>query len=388
MTKQWRAERLSQLPPYLFVEIDRRKRQAIEAGKDVINLGIGDPDAATHGFIVDRMANEIRQPANHRYPNGAGVAEFIDAALAFFKRRFGVVLDGGRITALIGSKEGIGHLPLAVVNPGDGVLIPEPGYPVYTAATIFAGGVPHLMPLTAENHWLPDFGAIPADVARHARLMFLNYPNNPTGAVADIEFFETAVQFARDNDMLIAHDAAYTEVFFETTPSSILEIAGAEDCCIEFHSLSKSFNMTGWRSAFAVGNRDAIAALAKVKDNVDSGQFNAIQFASAEALNHTDHVSVRAMSDLYRERRDLAVGELRDMGIEVEKPEASFYVWAKCPEAYPSMETVAKVLDDAAVVVIPGTGFGAGGEGYFRIALTVDTDRMRQAMERMKNIAW
>ncbi len=385
---QWRAERLGQLPPYLFVEIDRRKQAAIDAGKDVMNLGVGDPDCATHEFIVDRLASEIRKPNNHRYPVGSGVGEFVDVAIAFFKKRFGVQLERDQITALIGSKEGIGHLPTAVVNAGDGVLIPEPGYPVYTAGTIFAGGVPRVLPLTAAGHWLPDFDAVPADVAENTRLMFLNYPNNPTGAVADVAFFERAVRFAREHDILIAHDAAYSEVFFETKPSSILEVDGAIDNCIEFHSLSKSFNMTGWRVAFAVGNPDAVAALAKVKDNLDSGQFNALQLAAAEALSHADHVDVRAMTDVYRQRRDVVVAALSEMGVQFDTPQASFYVWARCPDGYTSMEMVAKVLDDAAVVIIPGTGFGASGEGYFRIALTVDVDRMREAMERIKSIKW
>ncbi len=385
----WRAERLGQLPPYLFVEIDRKKKEAIAAGKDVINLGIGDPDSPTPEFIVERMSREIHDPANHSYPNGAGHPDFLDACVGFFDRRFGVTPDRtSEVTAVIGSKEAIGHLPLAVVNPGETVLVPDPGYPVYTSATIFAGAIPHLMPLRAGNGWLPDLDAIPAEVAAKARLMFLNYPNNPTGAVADVAFFEKAVAFARKHNILIAHDAAYSEVFFEVRPPSILQVDGAADVAVEFHSLSKSFNMTGWRIGFAVGNASVIAALKSVKDNVDSGQFNAIQRTAADALNHFDHVSVRAMIDLYRERRDIVTAALTECAVTVEKPGASFYVWAKCPIGYTSMDFISMVLDEVGVVLIPGNGFGNCGEGYFRIALTVDADRMREAMARIKTVSW
>lgn len=385
---QWRAERLSHLPPYLFVEIDRKKKAALAAGKDVINLGIGDPDRPTHDFIVDRLAREIRNPANHRYPEGGGIPEFIDAAIAFFKKRFGVPLDRSQVTALIGSKEGIGHLPIAVVNPGEVVLIPEPGYPVYTSATVFAGGEPFAMPLLADRGWLPDLDAIPAEIARRAKLMFLNYPNNPTGGVADLAFFERVIDFARRHEILVAHDAAYSEVFFETKPPSILQVKGAFDYAVEFHSLSKAFNMTGWRVGFAVGNAEAVGVLAKVKNNLDSGQFNAIQHAAAEALSNTDHPDVRAMTDLYRQRRDMVVTALQEMGIKVDSPRASFYIWARCPDGYTSMEFVSKLLDEVAVVVIPGNGFGQSGEGYFRITLTVDTPRLREAMDRVKTVRW
>ncbi len=385
----WRAERLGQLPPYLFVEIDRKKKEAIAAGKDVINLGIGDPDSPTPEFIVERMDKEIQVSANHRYPHGAGHPDFLDASVAFFDRRFGVKLNrASEIAAVIGSKEGIGHLPLAVVNPGETVLIPDPGYPVYTSATIFAGAIPHLMALRADNAWLPDLDAIPSDVAANAKLMFLNYPNNPTGAVADLAFFEKAVAFARKHDILIAHDAAYSEVYFEVTPPSILQVDGAADYAVEFHSLSKTFNMTGWRIGFAAGNATAIAALKAVKDNLDSGPFDAIQLAATEAISNYDHVSVRAMIDLYLERREIVTAALNECAITVEKPAASFYVWSKCPIGYTSMDFVSKVLDEVGVVMIPGNGFGNCGEGYFRIALTVNADRMREAMERVKTVSW
>lgn len=385
----WKADRLEQLPPYLFVAIDRKKRAAAAAGKDVIDLGIGDPDQPTPAFVVESMSRAIRDPKNHRYPSGAGGVEFREACASFFERRYGIRLDvDTQITALIGSKEGIGHLPLAIVNPGERVLIPDPGYPVYTSATIFAGGVPQVMPLSADRGWLPDLEAIDSETAQASKIMFLNYPNNPTAASAPLSFFQRAVEFAQEHGILIAHDAAYGEVFFETKPPSILEVRGAERCAIEFHSLSKTFCMTGWRIGFAVGNPEAIAALAKVKDNLDSGPFGAIQQAAAEALRHSDHVDVRATVDEYRERRDVAVRGLLAMGLAVDKPEASFYVWVRCPDGHTSMDFATRLLEEAAVVVIPGVGFGPWGEGYFRIALTVDSRRIAEAMERIARVSW
>lgn len=385
----WLAERLTRLPPYLFVEIDRKKRAAVAAGKDVIDFGIGDPDQPTHNFIVDAMANAIRDPANHRYSLGRGTNAFREAAAAYLQRRFGLRVDPEtQIVALIGSKEGIGHLPLAVVNPGEHVLIPQPGYPVYAAATVFAGGVPYYFPLTAENGWLPDLDAIPSNVADSASILFLNYPNNPTGAVADLDFFRHAVAFAERHNLLIAHDAAYCDLYFDAKPPSILEVDGAVEHVIEFHSLSKTFNMTGWRIAFAVGCAEAVAALAKIKENVDSGPFGAIQQAAIEALKGAEHPSVKETIRIYRARRDLVVDALNEMGLTAESPRAGFYVWARCPDGYTSMEFVSKLLDEAGVVVIPGSGFGEAGEGYFRIALTVDVDRTRQAMERIKTVKW
>jgi LL-diaminopimelate aminotransferase len=335
------------------------------------------------------MATAIRDPANHRYSLGAGAAAFRQCAAEFMQKRYGLTLDpNAHVLALIGSKEGIGHLPLAVVNPGERVLVPQPGYPVYAAASLLAGGVPCEMPLLADRGWRPDFDAVPKEVADGTKLMFLNYPNNPTGAVADLDFFGSAVAFARRHDILIAHDAAYGDVYFDQPPPSMLQVEGAIDNVIEFHSLSKTFNMTGWRIAFAVGNPDALAALGKIKDNVDSGPFCAIQQAAIEALNNTDHPSVRKTIYAYRLRRDLVVGALTDMGLRAETPQAGFYIWAGCPNGYTSMEFAAKLLDAAAVVVIPGSGFGAAGEGYFRIALTVDLDRTQEAMDRLRSVKW
>ena len=385
----WHAHRLDQLPPYLFAEINRRKCEALAAGRDAIDFGVGDPDTPTPDFIVERLAEAAGDPANHRYSLGGGKPSFRLACAEFIHRRFGVRVDPEtHVVALIGSKEGIGHLPLAVLNPGEIALIPEPGYPVYTSATIFAGGVPRTFPLTAESGWLADLDDIPPDSADRARLLFLNYPNNPTGAVADRSFFERVVRFAQSRNILIAHDAAYSEIYFNDPPPSILQIDGALDCAVEFHSLSKTFNMTGWRIAFAVGNPDIIAALGKVKDNFDSGAFGAIQDAAVEALKNSDHPAVRAMADLYARRRDIVIEGLTAAGFEVEAPRAGFYVWARCPKGYTSMDFAARTLAEADVVVIPGRGFGTHGEGYFRIALTVEADRTAEAMERIRRVEW
>ncbi|MCG3177925.1 MAG: LL-diaminopimelate aminotransferase [Phycisphaerae bacterium] len=382
-----KAQRLTALPPYLFVEIDKAKRAAIAAGRDVINLGVGDPDQPTPGFIIERMHSAISNPKNHRYPFDEGVPEFRQQAAMFMKRRFGVEVDANReVITLIGSKEGIAKMPLAVVNPGDVVLVPEPGYPVYNAASIFAGGQVHFMPLKRENGWLPDLEAIPPDVAARASLMILNYPNNPTAAVAPIAFYERAIAFARKYGITILQDAAYSEVYFNAPPPSILQVAGARDCCVEMYSLSKTYNMTGWRLAFAVGAAPVIAALAQVKSNMDSGQFNAIQEAGALALAQPDRMEVRAMLDLYRERRNVLCGGLKELGWEVDPPQATFYVWFRGPKGVKSMDAAKAILQQADVVLIPGIGFGPDGEGYLRAALTVDAQRIVQAVERLKKV--
>ncbi len=385
----YKADRLSQLPPYLFVEIDRNKREAIEAGRDVIDLGVGDPDLPVPGFIVDRMAEAVRDPANHSYSLGIGMLEFRRSAARFFARRFGVELDAqSEIIALLGSKEGIGHLPIAVVNPRDVVLVPEPGYPVYTAGTIFAGGECHTMPLREENGYLPVLEDIPLDVLRRATLMWLNYPNNPTAAVAPLSFYEKAVELARKHNILIAQDAPYCEIYFSDPPPSILQVDGAKDVAVEFHSLSKTFNMTGWRIAFAAGQRKVLAALAKVKSNLDSGIFQAVQHAGIAALDGFDSPEIREQIDVYRQRRELLVAGLREAGWPVNTPQATFYVWAKCPPGYDSMTVASRLVAEADVVVIPGVGFGAVGEGYVRFALTVPQERMREAVRRLAKLSW
>lgn len=383
------AHRLDQLPPYLFVQIDRSKREAIAAGRDVIDFGVGDPDRPTPEFILKAMEEAIHRPTNHRYAPGAGIPEFRRAASEYMSRRFQVDLDVDRdVISVIGSKEGIGHLPTAIINPGDAVLIPEPGYPVYASGTIFAGGTCHTMPLTHDRDWLPSFGDIPVDMRRKTRLMYLNYPNNPTGACCTLSFLEEAVKFAREHDLIIAHDAAYCETWFDQPPPSILQVRGAKEVAIEFHSLSKTFNMTGWRLGFAAGNPDVLAALLKVKNNLDSGAFGAVQQAGAVALNNVDHPDLRAQRDMYRTRRDALIGGLREAGWSADAPMATFYAWVACPPNWSSMKTTTRLLQDANVVAIPGEGFGPCGAGYIRFALTVDLERIREAVRRIARLSW
>lgn len=383
------ADRLQALPPYLFVETDRKKRLLIEAGKDVINFGVGDPDRPTHEFILERMQSALRNPEYHRYPRDRGLPALRTELAAFFERRYGVTLDPEReIYVLIGSKEGLGHLPLAVVNPGQTVLYPEPGYPVYRAATIFAGGIPWVLRLSEERGWLPDLDAVPTDVARSASLMFLNYPNNPTGALAPREFFARAVEFCRRHDIVLVQDAAYNEMCYADPAPSILEIPGARDVAVELHSLSKTFNMTGWRLGFAAGNEAVLNALGKIKANMDSGQFAAIQEAAIAAYQGLDREELHATRRMYQERMTVMADGLRELGFGVREPRATFYIWARVPPGYDSLGVVNKLLDEAAIVCVPGAGFGAAGDGYVRFALTVDIERIRLALGRMRELRW
>jgi LL-diaminopimelate aminotransferase len=384
------SDRLQALPPYLFAEIDRKKRAARAAGRDVIDFGVGDPDQPTPAFILERMERALRKPENHRYPLGGGSPEFRRTIVAFFHQRYGVELDPSReVLALIGSKEGIGHLPLAIVNPGQTVLVPSPGYPVYRAGTIFAGGEPYTLELTESRGWLPDLDAIPTDVARKAVLMFLNYPNNPTGVVADLDFYERAVAFARRHDLLIAQDAAYNDMCLSAQrPPSILQVPGAREVAIEFHSASKTFNMTGWRVGFAAGNAEAIAALASVKANLDSGVFAAVQEAACEAYANIDRPELEQIRELYRQRAELLCDGLRQVGFQAVPPKATFYVWARVPPGYDSMTVCNRLLDEVDVVGVPGIGFGPTGEGYVRFALSVPADRIKVAVQRMGALTW
>ena len=385
-----KSERLQSLPPYLFAEIDRKKRAARAAGRDIIDFGVGDPDRPTHAFIIERMQQAVQKPENHPYPLGGGTPEFRRRIAAFFQKRYGVELDPAReLLALIGSKEGIGHLPLALVNPGQTVLVPSPGYPVYLAGTIFAGGRPYILELTEAGKWLPDFDAVPAEVARQAVLMFLNYPNNPTGAVASVEFFARAVAFARQHDVLIAHDAAYNELYLGTTPPpSMLQVSGAREVAIEFHSASKTFNMTGWRIGFVAGNADAIAALAAIKTNLDSGVFAAVQEAAWEAYANIDRPELHQMRELYRARARILCEGLGKLGFGVAPPEATFYIWARVPGGRDSLTVCNRLLDEADVVGVPGVGFGPTGEGYVRFALNQPAERIALAVERMRKLKW
>ncbi len=384
------TERLDQLPPYLFVDIDRRRRAALAAGRDVINFGVGDPDQPTPAFIVDAMTRAVNDPANHRYPHDLGTPAFREAAAAFMDERYGVRVDPQReILAVIGTKEGLGHLPLAVVDPGRTVLIPDPGYPVYRSATLFAGGVPWPMRLSEDHAWLPDLDGIPVEAAGAATLMFLNYPNNPTGAVASFEFYGRVVEFAQRRDLVVAHDAAYAEMYLgDTPPPSILQVPGGKDVAIEFHSLSKTFNMTGWRLGFAVGNAGVIAALARVKSNLDSGAFTAIQEAGIAALQGIGRPEVTQLRAMYRQRAEILCRGLRAGGFRVPDPQATFYIWARVPAGYDSLRAATRLLDEADVVCVPGIGFGPAGEGYVRFALTVDADRIEAAVARIQGLRW
>ncbi len=379
------ADRLKRLPPYLFAQLDEAKARQLARGVDVIDLGVGDPDLPTPKPIIDRMKKAVENPQHHRYPSYEGMLSFREAVARWYKKRFGVDLDPQReVITLIGSKEGIGHIPLAFVNPGEVVLVPDPGYPVYGGATILAGGEPFNVPLKEEKGFLPDLSSIPGDVLARARLMFLNYPNNPTAAVASLDFFKEAVDFAREHGIILCHDAAYSEMYYGDPPCSILEVEGARDVAIEFHSLSKTFNMTGWRIGMAVGNPAVIQGLKKVKTNIDSGAFQAIQEAGIEALDGQHGVD--DMRRVYRERRDLFVGELKKAGFQVEAPQATFYVWFPVPHGTDSITFATRALEEAGVVITPGVGFGSHGEGYVRAALTVSKERLEEAAQRLARV--
>lgn len=385
MMKIERSERLKKLAPYLFVEIDKAKKKALDEGRDIIDLGVGDPDMPTPRFIIDALNKAAHDPKTHRYALDQGLPEFREAAAKWFRKRFNVDLNPeNEILPLIGSKEGIAHIPLAFVNPGDLVLVPDPCYPPYRSGTIFAGGEVLSMPLVENRHFLPDLKAINHHLLHKARMLFINYPNNPTGAVCDKKFFKDVIDFAAKHNIIVCHDAAYSEIAFDGfKPPSILEIDGARDVAVEFHSLSKTFNMTGWRIGFACGNADIINALAKVKSNIDSGIFSAIQKAGAVALeNYERHIN--SVIKIYEERRNILVEGLNSLGWNVQKPKAAFYIWAKVPPRYTSLTFAKVLLDKADIVVTPGNGFGEHGEGYIRMALTVDKGRIREAAERIR----
>jgi LL-diaminopimelate aminotransferase apoenzyme (EC 2.6.1.83) len=324
------SQRISQLPPYLFAQIDKKKREKIAQGVDVIDLGVGDPDIPTPEPIVDAMKRAVEKPEHHRYPSYEGMLTFRQAVADWYKRRFGVELDPQKeVITLIGSKEGIAHFPLAFVNPGDVVLCPDPAYPVYKIGTLFAGGVPYILPLKEENNFLPDFKSVPSDVLKKAKIIWVNYPNNPTSATATREFYKELIDWAREHNIIVASDLAYSEVYFDgERPPSILEIEGAKDVAIEFHSLSKTFNMTGWRLGMAVGNEKLIAGLGKVKTNVDSGQFQAIQEAGITALNLPEE-EIQKLRNIYKERREVMTKALKEAGLEVYPSNATFYLWVK-----------------------------------------------------------
>ncbi len=378
------ARRISELPPYLFAKIDALKAEERKKGKDLIDLGIGDPDLPTPPHIVEALALAARDAGTHRYPSYVGMADFRQAAATFMKKRFGVTVDAGReVVCVIGSKEGIAHFPFAFVNPGDVVLCPDPGYPVYATLTRFAGGEPYFLPLRRAAGFLPDLDAVPADVARRAKILWINYPNNPTAALAAPGFYEKVVAFARRHDIIVASDLAYSEMYYEAPPPSFLETPGALDVGIEFHSLSKTYNMTGWRVGWACGNATLVGGLGQVKTNVDSGCFDAVQRAAIAALTG-DQACVAKQRAIYQERRDVLCGGLARAGFDVITPKASFYCLVGNPAGMTSLDFTARLLTDAGVVATPATGFGSAGEGFVRLTVCADKARLSEAVERMR----
>ncbi len=376
---------MNNLPPYLFAEIDRKKEEKQAQGVDVISLGIGDPDMPTPKRIVDAMARAITDPKNHQYPAYAGSKAYREACAEWMRRRFGVTVDPQtEVLALIGSKEGIAHLFPAFINVGDYTLVPGVGYPVYTTGGVLIGGETHYMHMGDDNDWLADFESTPPDILAKARMMFLSYPNNPSSAIAPVEYFDRAIAFAKEHDVLLVHDNAYSEIGFDGyKPPSILERPGAMDVAIELFSCSKAYNMTGWRVAFAAGNADAIRALGTVKSNIDSGIFTAIQDAAIEAMLG-DQTDVAEMSALYQRRRDTVIDTLSSIGLRARTPKGTIYVWARVPDGYTSAQYATDVLDKAGVIVAPGNAYGPDGEGYIRISLATPDDRLAEALERIK----
>jgi LL-diaminopimelate aminotransferase len=381
------AENLNHLAPYLFAQIDAKKAALVAQGIDVISLGIGDPDMPTPAHIIDAMAKAIYDPKNHQYPDYAGSPAYRKAAAAWMQRRFGVTVDPDAETlALIGSKEGVAHIHTAFVNPGDYVLAPSVGYPVYSGGATLMHANTYFLPMNAEGGWLADFSNVPADVLAKAKILFIGYPNNPTGAIAPPEYFDKAIAFCREHDILLVHDNAYCEIAFDGyVAPSILERSGAKEVAIEMFSLSKSYNMTGWRIGFAVGNEQAIQALGTVKNNLDSGQFTAVQDAAIVALESSQDC-IAEMNELYTRRRDLVLDALRAIGIECEAPKATIYIWARVPEGYTSASFAEKLLTEAHVIVTPGNGYGPDGEGYIRISLTTPDARLLEAVARIKTM--
>ncbi|MBD1850427.1 aspartate aminotransferase [Leptolyngbya sp. FACHB-711] len=387
MTLSWitPAERLQALPPYVFARLDELKARAREKGLDLIDLGMGNPDGATPEPIVEAAVQALKNPANHGYPPFEGTASFRRAITDWYYRRYNVALDpDGEALPLLGSKEGLGHLAIAYINPGDLILVPSPSYPVHFRGPVIAGGKIHPIVLSAENDWLIDLTKIPDAVAEQAKIFFFNYPSNPTTATAPREFFEEIVAFARRYEILLVHDQAYAELAFDGfQPTSLLEIPGAKDISVEFHTMSKTYNMAGWRVGFVVGNRHVIQGLRTLKTNLDYGIFAALQAAAETALQLPDHY-VHEVQERYRTRRDFLIQGLADLGWNIPKTKATMYLWIPCPSGISSTDFALSVLQQTGVVVTPGNAFGAGGEGYVRISLIADCDRLQQALDRLK----
>jgi LL-diaminopimelate aminotransferase len=378
------SKRMDSIPPYLFVEISRKIAEKRARGEEVFSFAIGDPDMPTPDNIVDKLCQAARNPDNHHYPETAGLPELRRAIAGWYQQRFDVSLDTEtEVLPLIGSKEGIGHIALCFIDPGDVTLVPDPGYPVYAMGTVLAGGTPYYMPLLNKNKFLPDLDSIPAEVLEKAKLLWLNYPNNPTGAVASPDFFNRVVQFAKKYDLAVCHDGPYSEVCYdEYQPTSFIQVDGGKEVGVEFHSFSKSYNMTGWRIGMVVGNAEMIDALRRVKSNLDSGIPQAIQQAAIEALTGPQDV-IKKHNAIYQRRRDLIVDLLNDLGLEVKQPKAGLYVWAKVPDGYTSLDFTNDLLDQVGVAVTPGTGYGFSGEGYVRLSLTVPDALLVKALSRL-----
>lgn len=382
------ADRLSTLPPYLFAAIDKAKAEVAAQGMDIISLGIGDPDLPTPDFIIDALYNAAKKPVNHQYPSYVGMLSYRQAVADWYNTRFGVELDPAtEVVSLIGSKEGIAHFPLAYINPGDLALVATPNYPVYGIATSFAGGEVKYLPLLEENDFLVDLDAIDDDTWAKAKMIFVCYPNNPTAATATKEFYDRLIEKAKEFNVIVISDAAYTEIYYDPSnkPISILECEGAKDVCIEFHSLSKTYNMTGWRVGMAVGNKDLVAGLGKIKENVDSGIFQAVQEAGIAALKEGEPYA-EEFRGIYKERRDVVSAALTKAGIKHRVPDAAFYMWCNTPDGYTSSDFVTSVLKQTGVVLTPGNGFGTPGEGYFRISLTVSNELLEEAVSRISKL--
>ncbi len=378
------SRRLDNLAPYLFVEISKKIAEKRAKGEDVVSFGIGDPDIPTPSHIIDRLCQAIQDPANHRYPESDGLPELRQAIADWYEKRFNVPLDPDKeVLPLIGAKEGIAHIALCFIDPGDTALVPDPGYPVYSIGTMLAGGKSYFLPLNEENDFLPDFKSIPEHIAKEAKLLWINYPNNPTGAVADLDFFNRTVGFAHQYDLAVCHDGPYTEVAFDGyQPVSFMQADGAKEVGIEFHSLSKSYNMTGWRIGMAVGNKTMIDALKRVKSNIDSGIPQAIQYAAIEALTGPQDC-IQEHNAIYQRRRDLVIDMLNNIGLKARPPKASLYIWAKIPDGYTSVDFATDLLEKAGVVVTPGVGYGRSGENYVRLSLTIPDAGVVKGLSRL-----
>jgi len=378
------ARRVENLPPYLFVEITKKIAEKRAKGEDVVSFAIGDPDIPTPPHIIDRLCRAAQDPANHRYPESEGLPELRRAIAEWYQKRFGVSLDADKeVLPLIGAKEGVAHIALCFIDPGDVALVPDPAYPVYSIGTMLAGGEPYYLPLVEKNNFLPDFNSVPEHIVKKAKLLWINYPNNPTGAVADLDFFNKVVEFARQHDLAVCHDGPYSEVTFDGYQTvSFMQADRAKEVGVEFHSLSKSYNMTGWRIGMVVGNAEMVDALKRLKSNMDSGIPQAIQHAAIEALTGPQDC-IQKHNAIYQRRRDLVIEMLNSIGLDAKPPKAGLYVWAKVPQGYTSVNFATDLFEKVGVVVTPGVGYGKNGEGYVRLSLTIPDAALVKGLSRL-----